>query len=133
MLCLPIPLPQLGWERDVQLYLDTFTGVPNSGCQTCSSSDDHADSWPPFPPRSRDSPTRSDLCYIFNNSHPCAHSPCPYKRRCNQPGCIHSLWPGPLMLGQIDNYCPVISQNTSVQSVRTFWLPNHRCSLSGFC
>ena len=78
----------LNWgERDVQLYLDTFTGLPNSGCRTCSSSDHHADSCPLSPPRSRDSPNRSDLCYNFNNGRPCARSPCPYKHRCNQPGC----------------------------------------------
>ena len=45
------------------------------------------DSCPLSPPRSRDSLTRSDLCYNFNNGHPCARSPCPYKHRCNQPGC----------------------------------------------
>ena len=78
----------LNWgERDVQLYLDTFTGLPNSGCRTCSSSDHHADSCPLSPPRSRDTPTRSDLCYNFNNGRPCARTPCPYKHRCNQPGC----------------------------------------------
>ena len=65
----------LNWgERDVQLYLDTFTGLPNSGCRTCSSSDHHANSSPLSPPR-------------FNNGHPCAHSPCPYKHRCNQLRC----------------------------------------------
>ena len=53
-------------ERDVQLYLDIFTGLPNSGNQTCSSSDHHTDS---------------------NNGRPCACTPCPYKHRCNQPGC----------------------------------------------
>ena len=26
-------------ERDVQLYLDTFTGLPKSGCQSCGSTD----------------------------------------------------------------------------------------------
>ena len=78
----------LNWgERDVQLYLDTFTGLPNSGCRTCSSSDHHADSCPLSSPRSKDFPTRSDLCYNFNNGRPCARSPCPYKHRCNQPGC----------------------------------------------
>ena len=78
----------LNWvERDVQLYLDTFTGLANSGCRTCSSSDHHADSCPLSSPRSRASPTQSDLCYNFNNGHPCAPSPCPYKHRCNQPGC----------------------------------------------
>ena len=78
----------LNWgERDVQLYLDTFTGLPNSCCRTCSNSDHHADSCPLSPPRSKDFPTGSDLCYNFNNSRPCARSPCPYKHRCNQPGC----------------------------------------------
>ena len=40
----------LNWgKRDVQLSLDTFNGLPNSGCRTCSSSDHHADSCPSLP------------------------------------------------------------------------------------
>ena len=73
----------LNWgERDVQLSLDTFNDLPNSGCRTCSSSDHHADSCPLSHPRSRDLPTRSDLCYNFN-----ARSPYPNNHRCNKPGC----------------------------------------------
>ena len=47
----------LNWgERDVQLYLDTFTGLQTSGCRSCSSSDHHADSCPLSTPRSRSAP-----------------------------------------------------------------------------
>ena len=78
----------LNWgERDVQLYLDTFTGLQTSGCRSCSSSDHHADSCPLSTPRSRSAPTQSDLCFNFNNGRPCARTPCPFKHRCNQPGC----------------------------------------------
>ncbi|CAH3165043.1 unnamed protein product [Porites lobata] len=74
-------------ERDIQLYLDTFTGLPKSGCRSCSSSDHLSDTCPLSPRRSRDALTQSDLCYNFNKGRPCARTPCPYQHRCNQPGC----------------------------------------------
>lgn len=74
-------------ERDVQLYLDTFTGLPKSGCRSCGSTDHLSDTCPLSPRRSRDALTQSDLCYNFNKGRPCARIPCPYQHRCNQPGC----------------------------------------------
>ena len=74
-------------ERDVQLYLDTFTGLPKSGCRSCGSTDHLSDACPLSHPRSRDALSQSDLCFNFNKGRPCARLPCPYKHRCNQPGC----------------------------------------------
>ena len=74
-------------ERDVQLYLDTFTGLPKSGCRSCSSTDHLSDTCPLSPRRSRDALAQSDLCYNFNKGRPCARIPCPYQHRCNQLGC----------------------------------------------
>ena len=74
-------------ERDVQLYLDTFTGLPKSGCRSCGSTDHLSDTCPLSPRRSRDALTQSDLCYNFNKGRPFARIPCPYQHRCNQPGC----------------------------------------------
>ena len=74
-------------ERDVQLYLDTFTGLPKSGCRSCGSTDHLSDTCPLSPSRSRDALAQSDLCYNFNKGRPCARIPCPYQHRCNQPGC----------------------------------------------
>jgi len=74
-------------ERDVQLYLDTFTGLPKSGCRSCGSTDHLSDACPLSHPRSQDALSQSDLCFIFNKGRPCARLPCPYKHRCNQPGC----------------------------------------------
>ena len=74
-------------ERDVQLYLNTFTGLPKSGCRSCGSTDHLSDTCPLSPRRSRDALTQSDLCYNFNKGRPCARTPCPYQHRCNQPGC----------------------------------------------
>ena len=68
-------------ERDVQLYLDTFTGLPKSiFCKSCSSSDHFTDSCP-LSSRFKDSPSpnHADLCYNFNNGVPCARTPCPYR------------------------------------------------------
>ena len=73
----------------VQLYLDTFTGVPKAIlCKACSSSDHVTDSCP-LSPRSTDSlgPKRGDLCFNFNKGVPCARTPCPYTHQCNKPGC----------------------------------------------
>ena len=41
-------------ERDVQLYLDTFTGLPKSGCRSYGSTDHLSDTCPLSPRRSRD-------------------------------------------------------------------------------
>ena len=80
----------INWgQRDVQLYLDTFTGVPKAIlCKACSSSD-HVTNSCPLSPRSTDSsgPKRRDLCFNFNKGVPCAHTPCPYTHQCNKPGC----------------------------------------------
>ena len=80
----------INWgQRDVQLYLDTFTGVPKAIlCKACSSSD-HVTNSCPLSPRSTDSsgPKRGDLCFNFNKGVPCAHTPCPYTHQCNKPGC----------------------------------------------
>ena len=76
-------------ERDVQLYLDTFTGLPKSIlCKSCSSSDHFTDACP-LSPRSKDSPgpNHADLCYNFNKGVPCYRTPCPYRHQCNKPGC----------------------------------------------
>lgn len=76
-------------ERDVQLYLDTFTGLPKSIlCKSCSSSDHFTDACP-LSPRSKDpqGPTHSDICYNFNKGVPCARTPCHYRHQCNKPGC----------------------------------------------
>ena len=74
-------------ERDFKLYLDTFTGLPKSGCRSCGSTDHLSDACPLSHPRSRDALSQSDLCFNFNKGRPCARLPCPYKHRCNQPGC----------------------------------------------
>ena len=74
-------------ERDFQLYLDTFTGLPKSGCRSCGSTDHLSDTCPLSPRRYRDALTQSDLCYNFNKGRPCARTPCPYQHRCNQLGC----------------------------------------------
>ena len=80
----------INWgQRDVQLYLDTITGVPKAIlCKACSSSDHVTDSCP-LSPRSTDSsgPKRGDLCFNFNKGVPCARTPCPYTHQCNKPGC----------------------------------------------
>ena len=80
----------INWgQRDFQLYLDTFTGVPKATlCKACSSSDHVTDSCP-LSPRSTDSsgPKRGDLCFNFNKGVPCTHTPCPYTHQCNKPGC----------------------------------------------
>ena len=80
----------INWgQRDVQLYLDTFTGVPKAILfQACSSSD-HVTNSCPLSPRSTDSsgPKRGDLCFNFNKGVPCTHTPCPYTHQCNKPGC----------------------------------------------
>ena len=76
-------------ERDVQLYLDTFTGIPKANiCKSCSSSDHFTDSCP-LAPRSKDSqgPHRTELCYNFNKGVPCARTPFLYRHQCNKPGC----------------------------------------------
>ena len=76
-------------QRDVQLYLDTFTGVPKAIlCKACSSSDHVTDSCP-LSPRCTDSsgPKRGDLCFNLNKGVPCARTPCPYTHQCNKPGC----------------------------------------------
>ena len=76
-------------ERDVQLYLDTFTGLPKCIlCKSCSSSDHFTDACP-LSPRSKDTPgpNHADLCYNFNKGVPCARTPCPYRHQCNKPGC----------------------------------------------
>ena len=39
-------LPAKWGEQDVQLYLDTFTGLPKSGCQSCGSTDHLSDTCP---------------------------------------------------------------------------------------
>ena len=78
----------LKWgERDVQLYLDTFTGLPKSGCRSCGNTDHFSDACPLSTPRSRNAPSPADVCFNFNKGRPCARTPCPYKHRCNQPGC----------------------------------------------
>ena len=80
----------INWgQRDVQLYLDTFTGVPKAIlCKACSSSDHVTDSCP-LSPRSTDSSgsKRGDLCFNFNKGVLCARTPCPYTHQCNKPGC----------------------------------------------
>ena len=76
-------------ERDVQLYLDTFTGLPKAIiCKSCSSSDHFTDSCP-LSPRSKDSqgPNRTELCYNINKGVPCARTPCLYRHQCTKPGC----------------------------------------------
>ena len=80
-------LPAKWGERDVQLYLDTFTGLPKLGYRSCGSTSRLSDNCPLSPRRSRNALTQSDLCYNFNKGRPCAHIPCPYQHRCNQPGC----------------------------------------------
>ena len=71
----------INWgQRDVQLYLDTFTGVPKAIlCKACSSLDHITDSYP-LSLRSTDSSglKRGDLCFKFNKGVPCAPIPCPY-------------------------------------------------------
>ena len=69
-------------ERDVQLYLDTFPGLPKGIlCKSCSSSDHFMDSCP-LSPRSKDSPrpNHADLCNNLNKGVPCAGTPCPYSK-----------------------------------------------------
>ena len=47
------------WERDVQLYLDTFKGLPKS-CWSCGSTDYLSDTCSLSPRRSQDALTQSD-------------------------------------------------------------------------
>ena len=44
-------------NQDVQLYLDTFPGLPKSGCCSCGSTDHLSDTCPLSPRRSRDALT----------------------------------------------------------------------------
>ena len=85
-----LSINSINWgQRDVQLYLDTFTGIPKAIlCKACSSSDHVTDSCP-LSPRSTDSSgfKRGDLCLNFNKGVPCAHTPCPYTHQCNKPRC----------------------------------------------
>ena len=98
----------INWgQRDVQLYLDTFTGVPKAIlCKACSSSDHVTDSCP-LSPRSKDSsgPKLGDLCLNFNKGVFCTRTPCPYTHQCHKPECtaVHagkdhpdSLWTHPV-------------------------------------
>lgn len=83
------PNLSINWgQRDVQLYLDTFTGIPKAVlCKACSSSDHVTDSCP-LSPKSTDSsgPKRGDLCFNFNKGVPCARTPCPYTHQFNKLG-----------------------------------------------
>ena len=76
-------------ERDVQLYLDTFTGLPKSILSKSCSSSVHFTDACPLSPRSNDPPglNHADLCYNLNKGIPCARTPCPYRHQCNKPGC----------------------------------------------
>ena len=70
----------INWgQSDVQLYLETFTGVPKARlCKACSSLDHITDSCP-LSLRSTDSPghKRGDFRFNFNKGVPCTPHPLP--------------------------------------------------------
>lgn len=85
--------PFLNWgERDLQLYLDKFTGLARTACFSCGSADHLAESCPLSHPRSHSNSTsRSEqLCANFNRGKPCATQPCPFQHRCTNCGEFHS-------------------------------------------
>lgn len=78
----------LSWaQRDPQLYLDKFTGLAKTACHVCGSADHFINSCPLAPNRSTPR-LADDLCRNYNRKVPCATNPCPYKHRCNRPGCV---------------------------------------------
>ena len=82
--------PSLSWaQRDLQLYLEKFTGLAKTACHVCGSADHFLNSCPLAPHRPT-VPSRNPtdpFCRNFNRNQTCATEPCPYKHRCNKPGC----------------------------------------------
>ena len=74
-------------QRDVQLYLDTFTAVPKAIlCQACNCSDHITDSRP-FPPVLPTLQAQNVKLLQLQQRVSCALTPCPYTHQCNKPGC----------------------------------------------
>ena len=79
----------LSWaQRDPQLYLEKFTGLAKTACHACGSADHFTNTCPIAPNRSTPTRPRDDLCRNYNKKFPCASNPCPFKHRCNRPGCV---------------------------------------------
>ena len=56
--------PRVNWgQRDMQLYLDKFTGLAQSSCFSCGSADHLAEDCPLSVPSNR---SRQNLCHNFN-------------------------------------------------------------------
>ncbi len=80
--------PSISWaHRDPQLYLEKFTGLAKTACHVCGSADHFVNSCPIAPTRSTPK-TPDDHCRNYNRKAPCATNPCPFKHRCNRPGCV---------------------------------------------
>ena len=82
------PFPGLNW--DAQLYQGKFTGLAKTTCHACGSTDHFANMCPIAPNRSTRTRPREDLqlCQNYNKKFQCASNPCPFKHRCNRPGCV---------------------------------------------
>ena len=78
----------ISWaHRDPQLYLEKFTGLAKTACHVCGSADHFVNACPIAPTRSTPR-SNDDLCRNYNRKVPCASNPCPFKHRCNRPGCV---------------------------------------------
>ena len=73
-------------HRDPQLYLEKFTGLAKTACHVCGSADHFVNACPIAPTRSTQRPA-DDRCRNYNRKVPCVTTPCPFKHRCNRPGC----------------------------------------------
>ena len=77
----------ISWaHRDPQLYLEKFTGLAKTACHVCGSADHFVNACPIAPTRSMQRST-DDRCRNYNRKVPCFTNPCPFKHRCNRPGC----------------------------------------------
>lgn len=78
--------PSLDWgQRDMQLYLDKFTGLARGSCFSCGSVDHLAENCPLSVSKLRFN--RSDTCLNFNRGFACARTPCTFPHRCNHDNC----------------------------------------------
>ena len=76
-------------QRDTQLYLEKFIDLAKTSCHMCGSADHFVNSCPIAPRRSSQPPPSqtNNACRNYNRKFPCAITPCPFKHRCNRPGC----------------------------------------------
>ena len=78
----------ISWaHRDPQLYVEKFIGIGKTACHVCVSADHFVNACPIAPTRSTPRPV-DDHCRNYNRNVPCASNPCPFKHRCNRPGCV---------------------------------------------